>query len=83
MRVLDGSNVKFECGNCHNTVLVPRASVVDTTNPELNLAMEGWFVLFHPQDWISRWDGQGFCSFDCLSSWVNAKKSQVLPVTSK
>jgi len=61
---------EFECKNCHKTIEISISSIFDKRNPELNLAMEGWFVLFPPQDWLSKWDGRAFCSFDCLTSWV-------------
>jgi len=61
---------KFQCTNCQETIEIPASSILDKRNPELNLAMEGWFVLFPPGDWLGPWDGHAFCSFDCLTSWV-------------
>jgi hypothetical protein len=64
---------EFRCHNCGRTIKVHTSSLVDKRNPELNLAFEGWFVLFHPQDWLSAWGGKGFCSLKCLTSWTQTE----------
>ena len=70
MKKTGSPNTRFQCQHCHQSIEIASTSIIDKKNPELNLAMEGWFVLFPPQDWLSAWNGQVFCAFDCLSSWV-------------
>jgi hypothetical protein len=66
----ESARIEFQCCNCHKTLDISTSSIYDKSNPELNLAMEDWFVLFPPQDWLGKWNGHGFCSLDCLNSWA-------------